>query len=802
MNEPVSPDAAARSDGEETSAAAVAGKAVRGSSPYATGGGGVSFAHRVAAVYFAGMLTGARRAEASDLPVRKVSFQTGPVHPVDDLLIECGDEAAEVLIAVACRATPNFVPSHKETVELVGSLLAEVEKFDTDTHQVAVAAAGRSNQWDQLATLCDVARAHADPESFQASMDVAGRWASPVGDRQKYFLKMVEKAVEDDTTPEEVLRLAWRLLGRLHILGFAVQSPDEGDRAVVATSLDGVASAAADGVEVRDRLEIEATRYDRTGAVVDLKVLRRDLHVVLDSAATRSRHAWSVLTEQRRLAVARVRTTIGDESSGGPVEIPFSDRREKLTVALREAGTHASALLVSGESGVGKSALTLSAIAELEAADPVGFQAVTVNFRSLPQSSSDLRAVLRMPMEDVLAELSAPSRVLVVDAADAVLELSAGLLSDLASAATAAGVGLVVVTSDAALDFVRELIELGFSNPISSFAMRPLDDEDISAVSDHFPLLRAVLRELPENSLLRRPVVLDLLARTGAEPDRSLGEWECLELVWSKVVRRDGRPGAGSAEARERTLLAVAAARMKLPEDRRPGAGIDAAAVDALRRDHLLAPPSRYQDWPEFAHDEVRRYATAILIVRGPNPTELLEVIGAPRWALSATTLACKGLLKKPDARPVPTFVELLSRFMVFAAAYGPRWTDVPVEALLETPFAYECLKSALPDQSVCLALGDVVRIVQQRHRVNGLADRLISSPVVRVLLDEEKPWDVSKESFELLADWLQALSLANVPTGNELRIRLRERLLTYWNSLPPLETSRNELPTDVSGSD
>ncbi|MEU0694786.1 hypothetical protein ABZ349_12490 [Streptomyces niveus] len=801
MDESVAPDAAwpggetasgsaaAPEDATAEGDIAAAGENERGSSTYATGGGGVSFAHRVAAVYLAGMLTGARRTEVSELPVRRVSFQTGPAHPVDDLLIECGDAAAEVILAVACRATPNFVQSHGDTEKLVGSLLAEVEKFDADTHQVAVATAGRSDQWDQLATLSGIARAHADPGSFQASMDVDRRWSKPVRKRHEHFLEMVEKAVEDDTTQEEILRLEWRLLGRLHILGFVVQSPDEGDRAAVATSLDSVASAAADGVVVRDRLEVEATRYDATGAVVDLKLLRRDIHVVLDSAVTRSRHAWSVLAEQRKLAVAGVRATIGDESSGGPVEISFADRRERLADALREAGTRASALLVSGESGIGKSALTMSAVAELEAVDPAGFRGVVVNFRSMPQSSLELRAALGVSLEDVLAETSAPSRVLVIDAADAALERSAGLLSDLVLAAAAAGVGLVAVTSDVALGFVREQVELGFPKSISSFEMRPLGDEDISVVSDHFPLLRTVLRDLPVNSLLRRPVVLDLLARTGAEPDGSLGEWECLDLVWSRIVRGDGRPGVGLAEAREQTLLAVAAETMKLPEDRRPGAGVDAAAVDALRRDHLLAPPSRYRNQPDFAHDEVRRYATAILLVRGQSPIELLQAAGAPRWALSAATLACEGLLKAPDARPVRKFIELRSQFEVFAAARGPRWTDVPVEAILETPFAYQCLKSACTDQSVGLVLGDVVRVVQQRHKVNGMVAHLVTKPVVQLLLDEKEPWDVSKEAFELLADWLQALSLADVPAGNELRIRLRGRLLAYWKSFPLRKT-------------
>lgn len=117
MNEPVAPDDSVRSEAEGTPASTPAPQdgdaksntqaAGKGSSTYATGGGGVSFAHRVATVYLASMLTGDRRAEASELPVRRVSFQTSPAHPVDDLLVECGDGATEVTLAVACRATPN-----------------------------------------------------------------------------------------------------------------------------------------------------------------------------------------------------------------------------------------------------------------------------------------------------------------------------------------------------------------------------------------------------------------------------------------------------------------------------------------------------------------------------------------------------------------------------------------------------------------------------------------------------------------------------------------------------------------------
>lgn len=96
---------------------------------------------------------------------------------------------------------------------------------------------------------------------------------------------------------------------------------------------------------------------------------------------------------------------------------------------------------------------------------------------------------------------------------------------------------------------------LGFEQEVSTFTMEPLGDEDINVVSDHFPLLRGVLRDLPASSLLRRLVALDLLARTGLQLESSMGEWECLELVWSKIVRGDGRPGLGSARLASRLSL-------------------------------------------------------------------------------------------------------------------------------------------------------------------------------------------------------------------------------------------------------
>ncbi|MEV4845108.1 hypothetical protein AB0K20_18075 [Micromonospora matsumotoense] len=760
-----------------------------GVNTYSTGGGGVSFARRVAATYLASMLTGSRRTETGELPVRSLAFQTGPAHPVDDLLVVAGDHDIE--LAVACRATPNFVLSHEETVKLVGSLLKEVAAYPDG--RVAVAVAGWKPEWEQVAKLCDVARANSDARTFHTALETEGRWSKPVCNRYLHLRRMVAKLLEKEPDDTEVRERTWVLLTRLHILGFRVQSPDSSDWTAVADSLDGIAADTTDGVGLRDRLEVKAGNYDVLGAVVDLNLLRADTHLLLDAPSTRTKQAWKILDQYRAVAFGAVRNTLGADTGGASLlALPFTERRADLGAALWRVASDHGALVVTGSSGTGKSALVLTTVAELETTEPAGFEAIVVNFRELPNTSVELQHMLGTPLGQVMAELSAPRRLLVVDAADAAAERSAGLLLDLVAAASTAGLGIVAVAADPAAEFIREQLTIGRQHPAETFHVEPLDDADLTQVAQRFPLLRGLLRNLPDNSLLRRLVVLDLLARTGVALGGPMSEWDCLQIIWSKVVRGDGRPGRGSPQAREDALLALAAATLTDPDTTVIPSSLDPSAVDALRADHLLAPHNVYRRQPRFAHDEVRRYATAIHLVHSGQIVGTLHSAGVPRWALSAVTLACKGHLVDPIRKPERTFRDLISSFKDLARAYGSRWADVPIEAVLETPTAYKCLKAAIGTAPANLQLADVLRVITQRFTFNGSIDPTIGAPVARHLIDQDEPWNISTQAFEVLTSWLQALIVADEPAGHALREALRAHLLTFWARFARRETTDN----------
>ena len=502
-------------------------------------------------------------------------------------------------------------------------------------------------------------------------------------------------------------------------------------------------------------------------------------------------HGRVVLDDMKRHAGLTVRYRLGSDSDAErSLILERAALRRTLTDKLLEGGTHGTAVLVTGESGTGKSALVLSVVADLEACSATAVEAVVVNLRRLPQTIHELTQLLGHSIGQILQDLSAPSRLLVVDGADAALEGRSELLAELAAEARRAGVGLVVVSADTAADVVAGQVRRSYVDP-ETFMVPALDDDEITMVAGSVPRLAGLLHDLPERSLLRRLVVLDLLSRTGLALGTSMTDWECLEQVWRGLIRRDETHESGSPEARERALLALAEDALGLPANVRQHPLPESAAVDQLRRDYLLAPPSLLDTRPQFAHDEVRRYATAVVLVRAGDIAALIEHAGVPRWAMSAAYLACQGRFAHCGAEPSRAFAETDAAFVALGSRHGARWADVPIEAALASLCAFELLRSVLPAGSSVSndRLENLLRVVEQRHASDGLLDADRGAAVVRVLLEHDRPWLLSDRSFMVTAAWLQSLVAAEAPAGNATRGKLRDKLMSYWAH----HTSRQE---------
>src|SRR5699024_8835128 len=112
------------------------------------------------------------------------------------------------------------------------------------------------------------------------------------------------------------------------------------------------------------------------------------------------------------------------------------------------------------------------------------------------------------------------------------------------------------------------------------FEVPGLNDDELRIVRDKVPSIAGALRNLPSNSLFRRLVVVDLLARTGTTVAMPLDNWSCLELVWKNLI---SRASGTSAASRTEALLAMSEIELNLPEEARDYDRPAPAALDALR---------------------------------------------------------------------------------------------------------------------------------------------------------------------------------------------------------------------------
>ncbi len=532
---------------------------------------------------------------------------------------------------------------------------------------------------------------------------------------------------------------------------------------------------------LRDRLVALASEYSPSAARVDLAMLRRASHSLLDPSIRRHQTGWQILDGIDQQAREFVRTEITAVDGEHFLRLGRDAKVGELVNAV--SGTEA--VVVSGESGVGKSALAVLGLASAAAADPKGLQCLSINLRQIPKLVIDLEDTLRHPLSTLLSELSAPQCMLVVDGADAVTEDRYDAFRHLVAVARMSGIKLVAVTSIDSKQVVLDAVRERFDTGVAEFVVPPLDESELDEIVETFPELASLNANPRSRELLRRLVVVDLLvrARVSGIP---LTDADAMNEVWSGLVRRREMSDRGFPDARETALLRLAALELGEGERLEVVSNINPAALDGLRRDGLLRNPSGapFDIGPAFAHDELRRYAVARLLLARGSPASRLTRSGAPRWSLAAAQLACQAWLGQPETSIAPLrgrFAALQASFDTLGASHGSRWGDVPGEALLKLAKPEALLRDAWPDLLAdgSTGLRRLARLVDQRLCAdNGIVDLNAVEPVVALLLEDSAPWRAGQHAEELLRDWLRAHAVADTGVGQPLRIRLREHLL------------------------
>ena len=766
----------------------------RGMNPYATGGGGVTLERRVAAVYLAHLLVCDGVAEfGGGCRVVSVAFQQSPAFPVDDLVVSAApsvDSEPSLVLSLAVRRSPRLVASDQSAQKLIRQFVRAVIEFPTSgpEYRVGLVAAGPKKHPEQLAELAQLAANQKDAAGFFGLLKTPKAFKAHIVGRLDQVEKLVKHALTDlgDAEPDEtrVQQLTWKLLANLTVLMPRLETPYEEDWANVVNSVIPVARDRdlAGAVALRDRLFALAGEFASTSARISLPLLRRRVHDLLDAGVRPHDRGWQRLHHLHDRALESVQDEITASDGARRVRLD----RSGMAQALFEKVSTSGGVVVAGESGVGKSALAVLSLAARAEADPDTVEVLCVNLRQVPKRTVELDDVLGASLSAVLNDLSEPQRILVIDAADAVDEGMEDAFRYLVDAAQVSGMKVVAVTGIDIRQVVQDILLSRFGTEIDEHVVGPLSDAELDQFAETFPELGSLTASPQARELLRRLVMVDLLVRSEVS-GVPLTDADAMRAVWSRLVRRDGRSDRGSPDLREAVMLRLADNLLCGGNTLDAVIGIDDGALAGLRRDGLLreSVDDPFKTGPEFAHDEVRRYAMARLLLAEGAPAEKILEAGAPRWSLGAARLACQALLAEPDTAALPVqgrFISLQASFDALADARNEkRWGDVPGEALLALPDPDELLADAWPELGIDHPSGRsrLARLVDQRHRDgSGWIKVKAVEPIVALMLKDDAPWIAGEYAQKLLRDWLYAHIVAGTDAGHWLRVLLRHRLV------------------------
>lgn len=788
-----------------------------GSSPASTGGAGVTFERKVVASYLGRLLVGDGAAGlGSGRVVVSVALQQAPEFTVDDVVVGAaleGEVEPSLALALAARRTPNVVPSDVKTQGLFKGFVHQLMITEPDGPELrlGLAVSGAQEHAEQLKVLAGAAAGQSDAAGFFKLVRTARKFNAGVQGRLTQVEGLVRGALVDlgvqDPPVDLVEQRAWELLSRLVVLSPRLEAPDDSDWAGLPRALKSFSGRGTlyGGTLLRDRLLTLADEWAPVAASVDVSMVRRAVHDLLDSAAGRREVGWRAL----ELLAEQARDAVGNEIASADGERRVRLDRSDVTAALMTAARSAAGVVLHGESGVGKSAVALGLLstpagtdsqdapASEDADEHDGYvqdgqdgdvQVVCMNLRHLPATVLQFEGELGIPLEKLLAEVSAPTRLLVIDGADAVSEGRQELLTYLVHAAVAADVHVVAVTASDVKQLVADSLTGPIGKSVVEMAVAPLTDAQVDVVVDEFGELEVMAANPRSRELLRRPVVVDLLVRGGVQ-GTPISDFDAMKQVWEGLVRRRGANDRGTPDARNLVMLQLARQVLDGRDQFDAAVTLNANAVEGLRKDGLLrtSQDNPFRPVPEFAHDEIRRYAVAWLLLGGEDLIKALLDAGVPRWALGAARLACQALLLADDTAGNPTvgrFVRWQGRFEeLVEAGHGERWADVPGEALLTLGDPRPLLREAWPQLRADDGAGvqRLVRLVDQRLRDESKFVRVAPvEPLVELLLEDETPWASSKPERSLLMDWLRSLARSWVPAGYTLRETLRARLLVF----------------------
>jgi tetratricopeptide (TPR) repeat protein len=312
-----------------------------GSSPYATGRGGVLLEHEYAASVLGSLLLGQAVGGLGDefLPTQ-VALQQEVFAAVDDVVIRGTSPGGNRTLLVACRRRPTLGRSSEATVLLFSDFLQVVvdkpDSLASGELRLGLAVSGPFRPASELADLTEIARRQPDSAMFHAAVAVPGAFSATVRRRLTHVHELVEtargKLGPDSEAADDVNELSWALLRSLYVIQLQLEGDVAPERTQLVARLQTVTGDMVRAEQLRRCLvEIAGQAAIRAGVLTE-SMLRHELYasglldgssdgvVALPAGESVRNQMFGVVDGQ----AVQVGVVHGDLNVGGPVVSQFS----------------------------------------------------------------------------------------------------------------------------------------------------------------------------------------------------------------------------------------------------------------------------------------------------------------------------------------------------------------------------------------------------------------------------------------------------------------------------------------------
>ena len=557
-------------------------------SPAATGGAGEQFEQHLAGLALGLLLVRGMPPVLTDTSVVEVHLQTGRLGWGTDDVLLVGERSDGSRRKLALQAKRSFRVSAndddcRKTIKGMWNDY-RADRFDESEDQLAVATLhGTSVLLRDLTSLLVCARASTDAEDFGRRLSLKG-FLSNKAKEQNGAIRLI--LAEDAGDPSD--DVYWRFLRTVNVLSFDLNTPTSQTEAWMLSLLQGcTADGSGNNTAARAAWAMllasagEGKQAAQSYARGDLPA---DLRERYDPISALDRNGLNALIEHGQTIRSGIRSTIGDG---------YTIERSGLVQALAVRFAEHRVVIVSGAAGSGKSALARQVLVQLEGRYSVlSFQAVEFATAHVDETLANAQTSLNL--QRLRALLAGHDRkIVLVDGVERLLERSVrDAFSQLLQLAEEdPSTWIVLTVRDYSLETVRNsLIPVGVQPGI--FEVPTLTDVELDSAASGVPALAQPLANATLRAFLRTPYLVDLASRLHWEETAfpaSLVEFR--RKVWQELIRDDGHAAGGMPARRERAFLELAWRRaVELRPFVAPGVD-DAEALEALRKDSLIATP-------------------------------------------------------------------------------------------------------------------------------------------------------------------------------------------------------------------